>query len=122
MKTLTQALAKTAAVIEKTVQMTVQEVTGPKPLQDYELLHQIGSAGPGLDWRLYTARARDSTRQHQYPVVSVWVLDKKALSGARMRAGLTKAAEDSFLDIIRTEPHPQSSRGSRWGCKQRSIS
>ncbi|KAI8000824.1 hypothetical protein LOK49_LG09G01553 [Camellia lanceoleosa] len=48
MKTLTQALAKTTAVIEKTVQTMVQEVTGPKPLQDYDLLDQIGSAGPGL--------------------------------------------------------------------------
>ncbi|KAF7836381.1 SCY1-like protein 2 [Senna tora] len=103
MKTLTQALAKTAAVIEKTVQTTVQEVTGPKPLQDYELLHQIGSAGPGLAWRLYSARARDQTRQHQYPVVCVWVLDKRVLSEARMRAGLTKSAEDSFLDLIRAD-------------------
>ncbi|KAK2379455.1 kinase family with ARM repeat domain-containing protein [Trifolium repens] len=103
MKTLTQALAKTAAVIEKTVQTTVQEVTGPKPLQDYELLDQIGSAGPGLAWRLYSARARDPSRQHQYPVVCVWVLDKRALSEARLRAGLTKAAEDSFLDLIRTD-------------------
>ncbi|KAL5073385.1 hypothetical protein RYX36_012369 [Vicia faba] len=103
MKTLTQALAKTAAVIEKKVQTTVQEVTGPKPLQDYELLDQIGSAGPGLAWRLYSARARDPSRQHQYPVVCVWVLDKRALSEARMRAGLTKAAEDSFLDLIRTD-------------------
>jgi SCY1-like protein 2 len=103
MKTLTQALAKTAAVIEKTVQTTVQEVTGPKPLQDYELLDQIGSAGPGLAWRLYSARARDPSRQHQYPVVCVWVLDKRALSEARLRAGLRKAAEDSFLDLIRTD-------------------
>ncbi|KAH1040800.1 hypothetical protein GLYMA_09G002400v4 [Glycine max] len=103
MKTLTQALAKTAAVIEKTVQTTVQEVTGPKALQDYELLDQIGSAGPGLAWRLYSGRARDPSRQHQYPVVCVWVLDKRSLSEARMRAGLTKAAEDSFLDLIRTD-------------------
>ncbi|KAL2326517.1 hypothetical protein Fmac_025575 [Flemingia macrophylla] len=103
MKTLTQALAKTAAVIEKTVQTTVQEVTGPKALQEYELLHQIGSAGPGLAWRLYSGRARDPSRQHQYPVVCVWVLDKRTLSEARMRAGLTKAAEDSFLDLIRTD-------------------
>ncbi|MED6130547.1 SCY1-like protein 2 A [Stylosanthes scabra] len=103
MKTLTQALAKTAAVIEKTVQTTVQEVTGPKALQDYELLDQIGSAGPGLAWRLYSGRARDPSRQHQYPVVCVWVLDKRALSEARMRAGLTKAAEDSFLDLIRKD-------------------
>ncbi|MED6207242.1 SCY1-like protein 2 A [Stylosanthes scabra] len=103
MKTLTQALAKTAAVIEKTVQTTVQEVTGPKALQDYELLDQIGSAGPGLAWRLYSGRARDPSRQHQYPVVCVWMLDKRALSEARMRAGLTKAAEDSFLDLIRKD-------------------
>ncbi|KAL1291256.1 hypothetical protein HN51_059804 [Arachis hypogaea] len=103
MKTLTQALAKTAAVIEKTVQTTVQEVTGPKALQDYELLDQIGSAGPGLAWRLYSGRSRDPSRQHQYPVVCVWVLDKRALSEARMRAGLTKAAEDSFLDLIRKD-------------------
>lgn len=103
MKTLTQALAKTAAVIEKKVQTTVQEVTGPKPLQDYEILDQIGSAGPGLAWRLYSGRARDPSRLHQYPVVCVWVLDKRALSEARMRAGLTKAAEDSFLDLVRTD-------------------
>ncbi|KHN19409.1 SCY1-like protein 2 [Glycine soja] len=90
MKTLTQALAKTAAVIEKTVQTTVQEVTGPKALQDYELLDQIGSAGPGLAWRLYSGRSRDPSRQHQYPVVCVWVLDKQA-------------AEDSFLDLIRMD-------------------
>lgn len=104
MKTFTQALAKTAAVIEKTVQTTVQEVTGPKPLQDYDLLHQIGSAGPGLAWKLYSAKAaRESTRTHQYPTVCVWVLDKKALSEARARAGLTKVAEDTFLDVIRAD-------------------
>ncbi|TXG53484.1 hypothetical protein EZV62_022653 [Acer yangbiense] len=104
MKTLTQALAKTAAVIEKTVQTTVQEVTGPKALQDYELLDQIGSAGPGLAWRLHTARARDSTRTgQQYPVVCVWLLDKRALSEARARAGLSKSAEDAFLDLVRAD-------------------
>ncbi|CAN0887883.1 SCY1-like protein 2 A [Linum grandiflorum] len=104
MKTLTQALAKTAAVIEKTVQTTVQEVTGPKPLQDYELIDQIGSAGPGLSWKLYSARpVRDSAKSHHYPVVCVWVLDKKALAEARIRAGLSKAAEDSFLDVVRAD-------------------
>lgn len=103
MRTLTQALAKTAAVIEKTVQTTVQEVTGPKPLQDYELLDQIGSGGPGLAWKLYSAKARDSSRPHQYPTVCVWVLDKRALSEARARAGLSKAAEDAFLDLIRAD-------------------
>ncbi|KAG2714043.1 hypothetical protein I3760_03G007700 [Carya illinoinensis] len=103
MKTLTQALAKTAAVIEKTVQTTVQEVTGPKPLQDYDLLDQIGSAGPGLVWKLYSAKARDSTRPQQYPTVCVWVLDKRVLSEARARAGLSKAAEDAFFDLIRAD-------------------
>ncbi|KAK6937961.1 Protein kinase domain [Dillenia turbinata] len=103
MKTLTQALAKTAAVIEKTVQTTVQEVTGPKPLQDYDLLHQVGSAGPGLAWKLYSAKSRGSAQTHKYPTVCVWVLDKRALSEARLRAGLSKAAEDSFFDIIRAD-------------------
>lgn len=104
MKSLQQAFAKTAAVIEKTVQTTVQEVAGPKPLQDYELFDQIGSAGPGLVWKLYSAKAaRESARAHQYPTVCVWLLDKKALSEARLRAGLSKAAEDAFLDIIRAD-------------------
>lgn len=103
MKTLTQAFAKTAAVIERRVQTTVQEVTGPKPLQDYDLLGQIGSAGPGLVWKLYSAKARGSTATQQYPTVCVWVLDKRGLSEARARTGLTKAAEDAFYDIIRAD-------------------
>eukprot|EP00268_Persea_americana_P033188 TRINITY_DN3292_c0_g1_i2.p1 TRINITY_DN3292_c0_g1~~TRINITY_DN3292_c0_g1_i2.p1 ORF type:complete len:942 (+),score=161.02 TRINITY_DN3292_c0_g1_i2:246-3071(+) len=102
MKTLTQALAKTAAVIEKTVTTTVQEVTGPKPLQDYDLLDQIGSGGPALAWKIYSARPRPGTPS-QYPIVSVWILDKRALSEARSRSGLSKAAEDSFFDIVRAD-------------------
>eukprot|EP01018_Ginkgo_biloba_P000863 Gb_28329 [translate_table: standard] len=103
MKSLTQALAKTAAVIEKTVQTTVQEVTGPKALQEYELLDQVGSGGPGLAWKLYSARPRNKGAQGQYPLVCIWLLDKKALSETRQRAGLSKAAEDAFLDIIRVD-------------------
>ncbi|PPD68780.1 hypothetical protein GOBAR_DD34339 [Gossypium barbadense] len=102
-KTLTQAFAKTAAVIEKTVQTTVQEVSGPKALLDYELLHQIGSAGPGLAWKLYSAKARDATRPLQYPTVCVWLLDKKMLAEARARAGISKIVEDSFFDLIRAD-------------------
>ncbi|KAL3503926.1 hypothetical protein ACH5RR_033767 [Cinchona calisaya] len=102
MKTLTQAFAKASAVIEKTVQTTVQEVTGlPRPLQDYDLLDQIGSAGPALSWKLYSAKARDG--HAVYPNVCVWLLDKKVLSEARQRAGLSKAAEDAFLDILRAD-------------------
>ncbi|KAF7029807.1 hypothetical protein CFC21_041474 [Triticum aestivum] len=103
MKTLQQALAKASAVIEKTVTTTVQEVTGPRPLQDYELLDQAGSGGPGLAWRIYTARPRDAAASTPYPVVSVWVLDKRALSEARARAGLSRAAEDAFLDLARAD-------------------
>lgn len=103
MKTLTQALAKTAAVIEKTVSTTVQEVTGPKPLQDYELIDQIGSAGPGLAWKLYSAKPRGSSTGSQYSAVCVWLLDKRSLTEARTRAGLSKAAEDSFLDVLRND-------------------
>ncbi|XP_051139622.1 SCY1-like protein 2 A isoform X2 [Andrographis paniculata] len=101
MKTLSQAFAKASAVIEKTVQTTVQEVTGlPRHMQDYDLIDQIGSAGPGLAWKLYSAKSRDA---HVYPTVCVWVLDKKALSEVRQRAGLSKAAEDAFLDVIRAD-------------------
>ncbi|GAA0144345.1 non-receptor serine/threonine protein kinase [Lithospermum erythrorhizon] len=105
MKTLTQAFAKASAAIEKTVQTTVQEVTGlPKPMQEYELLHQIGSAGPGLIWKLYHSKARTGNMAAaQYSSMCVWVIDKRALSEARMRAGLTKAAEDAFLEIVRAD-------------------
>lgn len=104
MKTLTQAFAKASAVIEKTVQNTVQEVTGlPRAMQDYDLLDQIGSAGPGLAWKLYSAKSRDGHAPAVYPTVCVWVLDKKALSESRQRAGLSKAAEDAFLDVIRAD-------------------
>lgn len=100
-KTFTEALAKASAVIEKTVQTTVQEVTGPRALQDFELCDQIGSAGPGLVWKLYSAKARDG--HAVYPNVCVWVLDKRALSEARQRAGLSKTAEDAFFDMIRAD-------------------
>ncbi|KAI3819920.1 hypothetical protein L1987_13773 [Smallanthus sonchifolius] len=40
---------------------------------------------------------------HQYRTVCVWILDKRALLEARVRAGLSKAAEDSFFDIIRAD-------------------
>lgn len=103
MKTLTQALAKTAAVIEKTVTTTVSEVTGPRPLQDYDLLDQVGSGGPGLAWKLYSARPRGSAPSTQYPLVCVWVLDKRILTEERMRAGLSKATEEAFLGIVRAD-------------------
>ncbi|XP_078167971.1 SCY1-like protein 2 A [Carex rostrata] len=103
LQSFTQALAKTAAVIEKRVQNTVQEVTGPRPLQDYDLLDQSGSAGPGLVWKIYPARPRASAPSTQYPLVSVWVLDKRALSETRVKAGLSKAVEDAFLDLIRAD-------------------
>eukprot|EP00250_Pteridium_aquilinum_P016453 c23109_g2_i1 orf=408-3092(+) len=102
MKSLTQALAKTAAVIEQTVQSTVQEVTGPKALQDYELQEQVGSGGHGLAWKLYAAKHRNKSIAHNQDVC-VWVLDKKVLTEARQRIGISKAAEDAFLDIIRAD-------------------
>ncbi|CAI9754270.1 unnamed protein product [Fraxinus pennsylvanica] len=104
MKTLSQAFAKASAAIEKTVQTTVQEVTGlPRALQDYELSEQIGSAGPGLAWKLYSAKSRGGHVPTVYPTVCVWLLDKRVLSEARQKAGLSKAAEDAFLDVIRAD-------------------
>ena len=89
-----------SAAVEKSVQPTVPEVPGrPKPLQDYALLDWGWSAGPGLAWKLYSAKSRDG--HAVYPNVCVWLLDKKALSEARQRAGLSKAAEDAFLEVLR---------------------
>lgn len=90
MKSFTQALAKASAVIEKTVSSTVHEVTGPKAMQDYELLEQIGSGGPDLVWRLYVGRPRNKVTQMHNPEVCVWVLDKKALTDLRQRVGISR--------------------------------
>lgn len=90
MKSFTQALAKTAAVIGETVSSTVHEVTGPKAMQDYELLEQVGSGGPELVWKLYAGRPRNKTTQMLNPEVCVWVLDKKALTDVRLRIGVSR--------------------------------
>ncbi|KAG0559084.1 hypothetical protein KC19_10G077800 [Ceratodon purpureus] len=103
MKSFTQALAKTAAVIGETVSSTVHEVTGPKAMQDYELLDQVGSGGPDLIWKLYAGRPRNKVAQMHNPEVCVWVLDKKALTDLRLRVGISKAAEDQFLDLVRQD-------------------
>jgi len=90
MKSFTQALAKTAAVIGETVSSTVHEVTGPKAMQDYELLEQVGSGGPDLIWKLYAGRPRNKVAQMHNPEVCVWVLDKKSLTDLRLRVGISR--------------------------------
>lgn len=90
MKSFTQALAKTAAVIGETVSSTVHEVTGPRAMQDYELLEQVGSGGPDLVWKLYAGRPRNKATQMHNPEVCVWVLDKKALTDVRLRIGVSR--------------------------------
>lgn len=92
MKSFTQALAKTAAVIGETVSSTVHEVTGPRAMQDYELLEQVGSGGPGLAWKLYAGRPRNKATQMHNSEVCVWVLDKKALTDLRLRIGVSRYA------------------------------
>ena len=53
-------------------------------------------------WKLYAAKHRNRSAAHNQDVC-VWFLDKKSLTEMRQRAGLSKAAEDSFLDIIRAD-------------------
>ncbi|KAI3732968.1 hypothetical protein L1987_64181 [Smallanthus sonchifolius] len=62
------------------------------------------SAPPDLASSGSSAKARGGSTliSHQYPTVCVWMLDKRALSEARVRAGLSKATEDSFFEIIRS--------------------
>ncbi|XP_022714507.1 SCY1-like protein 2 [Durio zibethinus] len=50
-----------------------------------------------------TRLRRNGTRPHQYPTVCAWILDKKVFSEACAHAGLSKVAEDSFLDLIRSD-------------------
>ena len=90
MKSFTQALAKTAAAIGETVSSTVHEVTGPRALQDYELLEQVGSGGPDLVWKLYAGKPRNKATQMHNAEVCVWVLDKKALTDLRLRIGVSR--------------------------------
>ncbi|KAL5225314.1 hypothetical protein ABZP36_011953 [Zizania latifolia] len=64
----------------------------------------VGShGGPSLAWRIYTVRPREGAPSTPYPIVSIWVLDKRALSEARNQAGLSKAAKDAFLDLVHAD-------------------
>ncbi|CAI5490999.1 unnamed protein product, partial [Closterium sp. Naga37s-1] len=82
---------------------TVQEVTGPKALADYDLGEQIGSGGPGMLWKLYRATPKSKAQQTVTSEVCVWFLDKKELSEERSHRGMSKAAEDRLLDIFRAD-------------------
>jgi SCY1-like protein 2 len=59
MKSFTSALAKVAGRIED----TIQDVTGPKAMQNYAIGEQVGSGGPGLFWKLYKAKPRSKAAQ-----------------------------------------------------------
>ncbi|CAI5473747.1 unnamed protein product, partial [Closterium sp. Yama58-4] len=82
---------------------TVQEVTGPKALADYDLGEQIGSGGPGMLWKLYRATPKSKAQQTVTSEVCVWFLDKKELSEERSHRGMSKAAEDRLLEIFRAD-------------------
>ncbi|GBG61581.1 hypothetical protein CBR_g22378 [Chara braunii] len=104
MKTLTKAFAKTAAKIEKSVQSTVHDVTGPKALQDYTLIEQVGSGGLGCLWKLW--RAKPKVRMSVNVLdseVCVWALDKKALADQRHKKGTSKISEEQLFDIFRQD-------------------
>ena len=49
---------------------------------------QVGSAGPGMLWKLYRAIPKSKTMQLVSSEVCVWYLDKKEISENRARHGL----------------------------------
>eukprot|EP00271_Cylindrocystis_brebissonii_P007039 TRINITY_DN2014_c0_g1_i1.p1 TRINITY_DN2014_c0_g1~~TRINITY_DN2014_c0_g1_i1.p1 ORF type:complete len:1212 (+),score=286.96 TRINITY_DN2014_c0_g1_i1:322-3957(+) len=94
-------LASTAKHIDQAVAQTVQEVSGPKALSDYDIGEQVGSGGPGLLWKLYRARPKAKAQKVLSAEVCVWIMDKKELAEERGRKGTSKAAEDALLDVFR---------------------
>lgn len=96
-------LANTAAQIDKAVANTVQEVTGPKALSEYDIGDQVGSGGPGLLWKLYRGKPKSKAQQELSAEVCIWYLDKKALTEERSKRGTSKAAEEALLDIFRSD-------------------
>ncbi|KAJ6360550.1 hypothetical protein OIU77_004545 [Salix suchowensis] len=113
MKTFTQALAKTAAVIEKTVQTTVQEVTGPKPLQDYDLLHQIGSAGTRS--RLEALFRQGSAIRHPGVVHVVQALDENKNAMAMVTEPLFASVANAIGNLENVGKVPKELKGMEMG-------
>ncbi|GAQ85294.1 Protein kinase family protein with ARM repeat domain [Klebsormidium nitens] len=98
MKSFTSALAKVAGRIED----TIQDVTGPKAMQNYALGEQVGSGGPGLFWKLYKAKPRSKAAQATNAEVCVWLLDKRELTELGERRG-SRGTADRLLDVYRKD-------------------
>eukprot|EP00899_Mesostigma_viride_P000779 jgi/Mesvir1/10701/Mv13789-RA.1 len=97
---MSKVLKKTAHHVEKNVAKVMHDVTGPKAVRDYELGEQVASAGIGLIWKVYDAKPRKTEAHHMgLPAsVSVWVLDKKAVTDK-----LRKDEAEEFLELCRKD-------------------
>ncbi|PRW61454.1 SCY1 2 [Chlorella sorokiniana] len=73
-----QAAAAAAQGAKAAAKLASQEVLGAQCLLDYQLGQQVASSGPLGLWKIYLARSKKEGSLH--PVVSAWVLDKRALT------------------------------------------
>uniref|UniRef100_A0A0N5AAP7 Protein kinase domain-containing protein n=1 Tax=Syphacia muris TaxID=451379 RepID=A0A0N5AAP7_9BILA len=80
--------------LRSTVTSVAAQVSNALPgnpiVREYEILTQVGSAGPGLSWKIYNGKKR-STQQ----VVSVWMFEKKEIESWQKRD------KELFLDILK---------------------
>src|SRR6218665_3496691 len=86
--------------LRDTVSATVYQVTsnlstalpGNPLTREYELVRQVGSAGPGSIWKIYDA-TKKSTKEN----AGLWILEKKLLDGKLTN----KRDKETFLDCVR---------------------
>nr|CAG4640636.1 EOG090X018J [Eulimnadia texana] len=80
--------------LKSTVSTTVSQLSGVLPgnpvTREYDIIKQIGSAGPGLLWKIYSGHKR-STKQE----AAVFVLEKRLLER------FSKKDRDYFLELSR---------------------
>ena len=76
---LNSAVNATTQAAKDVSRAVATEVVGAQCLQAYQVAEQSASGGPCCLWRIYTARAK---KEGANPLVSAWILDKRALEAA----------------------------------------
>nr|CAH8852666.1 unnamed protein product [Trichobilharzia regenti] len=78
------------AVFNKLKTKVSSALPGNPLTREYEIEKQIGQAGPGLLWKLYSAKKR-STQQE----ATIWIMEKKLLES------YPKTQRDSMIEILK---------------------
>ncbi|CAH8858530.1 unnamed protein product [Trichobilharzia szidati] len=78
------------AVFNKLKTKVSSALPGNPLTREYEIEKQIGQAGPGLLWKLYSAKKRST--QHE---ATIWIMEKKLLES------YPKTQRDSMIEILK---------------------